>query len=78
VLDAVGLVLGVLSPAAGDHCLHLVEGLSIDDRRLHGFPRPDPVAGVVPPQFGHVAERDVVDVNETSSLRCLLHTWWPV
>jgi hypothetical protein len=58
------LVLGVLAGAPADHDLHLIEDLPVDDRRVHDLLGPDPLVGLVPPQLGRVAKRDVIDVDE--------------
>jgi hypothetical protein len=61
---AVRLVLGVDGGAPGQQDLHLVEGFVVDDRRVDDVVGPDPLAGLVPPELGDVAEGDVVDVEE--------------
>ena len=64
MLRAMGLVFGVVGRAPGQHDLCLLEGLSLDDRRLDDVPRPHPLIGVIRPHLGGVAERDVLDVNK--------------
>ncbi|MFF4602787.1 hypothetical protein ACFY12_08550 [Streptomyces sp. NPDC001339] len=74
-----GLSLKVLLCAAGLALgLCVGEGGLGDQRFVDRLCGPDPLLGVVPGEFGAVAEGDVVDVERTSSLRCLFHTSWPV
>jgi hypothetical protein len=61
-----GLVLGVVGHAPGQHDLRIVEGLPLDDRRLDDVPGPHPLIGVIRPHLGRVAERDVLDVLDVN------------
>jgi hypothetical protein len=64
MLPAMRLVLGVLGGAPAHHDLDLAEGLTVNDQRVNDILRPQPLAGVVPPQLGRVAKRDVLNVDE--------------
>ena len=61
---AVRLVLGGGGRPPGQQDLYLVEGLAVDDQRVHDVLGPDPLAGLVPAHLGDVAEGDVVDVEQ--------------
>nr|WP_063813168.1 hypothetical protein [Herbidospora daliensis] len=58
-----GLV-GVAISSTGHGELYRLEVLTADDGRMRRLVRPDPVALRVPAEFGHVAQADVVDVDE--------------
>lgn len=64
MLPSVRFVLGVIRAPSVHHDLYPVEGFPLDDRRLNDFLRLQPLAGVVPTEFGGAAERDVIDVDE--------------
>ena len=69
---SVRLVLGGHTGPAAEQRLDLIEGLPVDDRRVHDLLGPDPFAGLVPAQFGRVAEGDVVHIEQDLVLALLV------
>ena len=59
-----GLCSACQAGTPGQHRLHLVESLAVDDRRMDDVVGPDPLAGLVPAHLGDVAKAHVVDVEQ--------------
>nr|WP_285584447.1 hypothetical protein [Herbidospora sp. NBRC 101105] len=57
-------LVGVAISSTGHGQLDCFEVLTAHDRRMRRLVRPDPVALRVPAEFGHVAQADVIDVDE--------------
>lgn len=67
-----GLVRRRLASTAGEEGLSLLEGLNADQRFVGDLVGPDPLVRGIPSLLGHVAQGDVLDVDEDLILALLV------